>query len=793
MSQILESRRISIIYLVEIGLLNGGPTLYFSDRNVVAGGINYENYVEAVDGITEEVKRSDSTFLNPSISIKFRNKRFLTHDYLIEIGDSYPFDGADCTIKELRYIDSPEASEILTVYDAAGLAYTLTPTDGELTILQSDGSPAGLQLQLYGADLHKYDGTPAIWPFTADITTILAGHLDQPEGIDLAGFTCKVSSVITHIDRTWKQEIIDLDTWPDAWEDVGKIEPMIVGSEVLVPALRVDWGARTTLADSIDATQTTGIELSIYERFPTSGSIYIDSEEISFTGRSSGVLSGVTRAANSTVATSHATGATVWEKKSQYDSLLAGHQLKTVGAIYAEIQGELLRVSSGVSAVYSGGKHLLRATSQIATEAISDSLSVNTSDKASIKMNNTNGAVVIDESPGYDYLSFNTAAPAGTLTDVEIEISWQLAAPTLPTGAEYWLLNVVDTHTSTSYTLARIDSGGITYYYSSPFIFAVDHWRYMGGEAREVTVRLDYYNWVGGAVLNAHFSQAIQRCTRTIAITKGGGVVGTYMVDRFHALASGHADPDGSYGGVGTLIERPDHEIKRFLIMECGRSVDEIDADSFDAAGTFYASAIAGGYKFAYRIGERIAPSAWLQRMAFECRSILQFRAGKWYLDPIPDVAPAAEKTIAAQAIAGKYGKFRFDHTPIADLANDITAKLKRNYSRLGSESDWLLTSKATDTTSQGKYGLRPLNPDLQLECVRLQLMGDDIAANVLLQRANPLLIVNFPILWEHFDLSGGSTFDIDNLLYNARKFFIESFRRSGKGQAEVRGLEWWT
>ena len=70
----------------------------------------------------------------------------------------------------------------------------------------------------------------------------------------------------------------------------------------------------TTLNGAItDAAATTGITLTDSSSFPSSGTSYvqIDSEEISYTGISSDVLSGVTRGVRNTTAATHADGATI--------------------------------------------------------------------------------------------------------------------------------------------------------------------------------------------------------------------------------------------------------------------------------------------------------------------------------------------------------------------------------------------------------------------------------------------------------------------------------------------------
>jgi hypothetical protein len=71
--------------------------------------------------------------------------------------------------------------------------------------------------------------------------------------------------------------------------------------------------AVTSLSGGINSSQTTGIQLNDATQFPTSGTnfIQIGSEEISYTGISSGVLSGVTRGVRNTTAASHSAGATI--------------------------------------------------------------------------------------------------------------------------------------------------------------------------------------------------------------------------------------------------------------------------------------------------------------------------------------------------------------------------------------------------------------------------------------------------------------------------------------------------
>jgi len=68
--------------------------------------------------------------------------------------------------------------------------------------------------------------------------------------------------------------------------------------------------AVTSLTNSINASQTTGIQLNDASQFPTSGTnfVQIGTEEISYTGITSGVLTGVTRGVRNTTAATHNAG-----------------------------------------------------------------------------------------------------------------------------------------------------------------------------------------------------------------------------------------------------------------------------------------------------------------------------------------------------------------------------------------------------------------------------------------------------------------------------------------------------
>jgi hypothetical protein len=843
--------RLEPVWLVEVELLNSGPTLYFSDRNVTVGGRRYENYLEGLSGSEER------------FDLRFRNDPFMSYGRLVEIGDEHPFEGAAVTVKEV-YLDPSTGSG------------------------QAGGQSEPVEL--------------------------FRGVLEEPRRIDLMGFACGVTPVDRAMDRKWSQPVINTSDYPFAHEDLGEVEPIVYGSQVLVPALRVDWGARTTLQVKATA-EAAGLVLSDASRFPSSGSVWVDNEKVSYAAKSGNALTGCSRAQDGTEATAHRAGADVVEARGQYDSLLASHELQGVGEVYAEVAGRLWRAASGVSAVLQGGKHLLRANDHVRLEAVEDATGVDNYYTPPVRKISRRALGLPFQWEGFAsgvfaaYLNF-PSAPAGlTLTNVRLRLHTYVSSFTAPDADVYFYLG--DTGGT---KICRVDSANnLHYYLDLPLEVSKSGWvtsqkiTKSGGFAPDTFITIydaeieadvvsDFggdpeggtversgtnlplqssqsltvnfpaappgtlkdvhaeYEWsviVNGnpsstvkfragseeicwvtasgivvpfcdyrflkshsgwatseqlSVVNSHpdvvftVKRAAERAISSAegsvsSAVKSGGLYGAHVVERFHALVEGYKDPDGSYGGAGGVIERPDRVMRHFLVEVLGIPPEEIDSASFDAAGASYASAISGGYALAFRIDRKIRPSELLLRMARECRSALRYRAGKWRLDYLPDSAPGAVKTISGGELAGpsagsESAKFTFLRTPLDELSNGLTARYRRNYSRLGRDSEWDGTATASDSASQAKYGAYPGAVDFEL--IRDQAMASHVLSHMLLEGGEPRLTVEFQVFWEYFDLAPGDTIEIDSPLYGGRKFLVEDVTRLGKARARVRAREWW-
>lgn len=142
---------------------------------------------------------------------------------------------------------------------------------------------------------------------------------------------------------------INRDDYPGADPDaVGRTASIIYGSVEGLFCPAVSAGAATTLSADVDAAQTTGISLSMAPTetpFPGSGTLQVGREKIAYTGMTANTLTGVTRGASGTTASPHRKGDTMYEVRSSYEYLVAGHPVKSIGEVY--VGG--VRVESGVT------------------------------------------------------------------------------------------------------------------------------------------------------------------------------------------------------------------------------------------------------------------------------------------------------------------------------------------------------------------------------------------------------------------------------------------------------------
>ncbi|MDO8282704.1 MAG: hypothetical protein Q7U10_08830 [Thermodesulfovibrionia bacterium] len=765
--QAIANGKLYSAYLLDITLQGtGAPTLHISDRTITVSGVTYQNYLKDLSGLGEEIDRANSEGRNADITLVFKNKPYLTYNFFIQIGSTYPFEGALITIKEILIND-----------------------------LNVPGEPI----------------------------TIHMGVLDEAQDVDTLSFTYQASSLWKLKDEQFKQALITAAVYPGADpDDINKPANIGYGSLQQVKCHAVAAGAVDNLTANITASSPGNIGtlvLSDASKYPASGAFTIqtESEQIRIASRSGNTLtlaSSGARGYNSTTAAAHDKGMAVFEVKTEYIYLIKNHPVKAIGNVYVD----KIRQLTGYTA-YTGqsgdelsgyeGKAVIKFTVKpVVQKQVNLGVDV-TNPTHGHQFNgasqNQNASTLV--SPAYGCSDLGGSLTQN-ITFVSLATAYQGNSATVGFTVSYNNCGIPD--------YCEVKIGGITVFKRVNGSTTINlgtsvslEMAYSGGSKDLIPV---YINESSGYNPNPHTQSGIKcqinsasrvaifnDASSSTAQNTSASLTGNSSADTVIGT-SVNADVDcwkddafGTYTGTANaLIERPDHVFKHFLDVYFGYALTDIDTASFAAAGALYASAISGGYKFAFCINKEIrsAKQEILENLASQCRSTLVEEGGKWYLDYIPDTAPTEDKTIKASELVGEYAKFLFHKTARVDIENDLTAKFGENYGKLSyDESEWQGTATASDSTSQGKYGIKPTN--YIFNAIRSQAMADHVLAFKLLQKKNPLWLIDATLFWQHYDLERGDTIAIENTLNNGMNFFLEWVGRSRKGFVEIKGKEW--
>lgn len=211
----------------------------------------------------------------------------------------------------------------------------------------------------------------------SDREQVFAGVISDPILITLEKATFSVSGIEAQ-KNAMVGELLTADEYAGADPDaIGKMKPIVYGSVSGHVCQPVDVGGISTAVDYV-VSMDTSIELTNAAFFPSSGTVRMDREEITYTGKTGNTLTGCTRGANSTPATGHDIGTQVIEIQAEYEYLVADHPVQSIGDVY--IDG--VRIVSGFTKVLSeGGAAFLRFDARPyfeheASLTIADSLTV---------------------------------------------------------------------------------------------------------------------------------------------------------------------------------------------------------------------------------------------------------------------------------------------------------------------------------------------------------------------------------------------------------------------------------
>lgn len=447
--------------------------------------------------------------------------------YLAEVGLKYDYGNTGTLRDFLPYLDS--VSNLVASMRHLPDVDQADGWDRRIDVrLRNDFYPGGLATSNAGRFIEELRGpsrTRRLIGAAVEVSELLIDTWSEPAApLDLSAFTGAEHTIrfrgvverlgpvsIDSIGLACVTETPQATNWPSALDPIGtppdflgRRLPWVYG-RTFVACVPIDVGATSSLAGALATTG--GVELTDASRFPSSGTttIQIGKEQITYTGKSGNTLTGVTRAANSTVAVAHAAGEAVIEVQTANKWALAGHPLDASAGMNAlfvrnPFNSEIVRVRGALLPTVTPYDRSSVAGHDCATfaftntqlKALLDELSASSRVTQQPVVSHPTSATLLDDHPtsgdsnlrdsnfGTSVLYTTTApahlsdtvtfsAPSGTITrqvikvngwsvSQDIDISCGGSIGVIPAGNSQSTYEFVTTNTSNSVTVSIASS-----------------------------------------------------------------------------------------------------------------------------------------------------------------------------------------------------------------------------------------------------------------------------------------------------------------------------------------------
>lgn len=595
-----------------------------------------------------------------------------------------------------------------------------------------------------------------------DGVNIFKGLIDNPESMDRAGVTLKISDVAVSFLKKWPHTIVNATDYAGADpDDIGKMLAQVWGSCKRVPFRAVDAGGVTTLGADLAAAATTVIATDT-TAFPASGTIQIDVEQITYTGKTATSFTGCTRGAGATTDVAHDLGANIAEIQSSYFYIL-GHAVKAINAVYVS---DILQPAALYTAYtgQTGDQHgtygalavIEFTTLPVIEKQVNVTVGLGTTAVDLIDLVTDANTLVGDD------VSALTATPAAGSAEYTL----------YPSGTTNngWLnpANIIDgngnTYGDNDHVTDRVQ---MDFTEPSPGPGTCVSQRFYaicsgaaGGETvkvdknngatnlttwtmtttpSEYNVDVNSTNWItniefddpSAAGVRIHHAWKIIKYTPTVtmggqvvlsgdpALSKtndglsgtptltGNSVADTVIGSQVTADVDGYQDDaSGTYTGTpNALIERPDHILKHILIAILGLTSSDLDSTTYDESGTQYNT-----NSFALGVCLLDPPKAKdvIHEIAYQSKSLEFWEAGIHHLIYIAS-------TVTTDKV---FSGFRMDlnqlwieKTMRSEIENEFTGLYDRHWDKTGTDA-YRLEVTSTHAVSQAKpWGVLQGNP----------------------------------------------------------------------------------
>ncbi|WP_447983775.1 hypothetical protein [Nitrospira sp. Nam74] len=543
---------------------------------------------------------------------------------------------------------------------------------------------------------------------------------------------------------------VTLANWPKADpDDVSKMENVVYGFVQSIPCLAVDAGANSALSFDLTDSATVLYYSNSAAPFLSSGSVYVDSEEISYTGKTTetltgvvhGKLTGLTRGANGSTAAAHNKGVALVQVQASYKYLVAGHPMKSVSKVYVNDATGMPVLQPGANysvnlADVSGADGLTRTmitftvlpklTKQINVQVVdtigvndaigvSDTINGTINASADLGLQNTTTSLsqsfLVTNSGGADSdkLTLNFSAPSGSPT------KYAYAVGITVTGSVNNGAYVYAKHSSEKVVIATFLNG----------VWSTNGSFFLGTVSNSLVIGINTTIANGSVVISTCSRQVTGQGTftktgaasKTGAATKTGtvSVVGNSAADTVigglvTCEGEGYADDaSGTYTGTpNALIQLSRDVIRHFLMTYCALETRDV------VYSTNLAVKMGSTYTLNGVIQEPTSARRVAARMAFESGCWLKFQAGVAKLTFREATYSAGKLVTTHDLVFLQPGRqtVSTQRVPTDWIINQLDIRYKRDWGQSRSTSAYQACTRVENLSSQTRFGIKA-RPDL--------------------------------------------------------------------------------
>lgn len=511
---------------------------------------------------------------------------------------------------------------------------------------------------------------------------------------------------------------------------------------VYVDDVRQTKTASTTLNGAIGSSDTT-ITVASTTFLPSSGSVIIDSERISYTGTSGNDLTGCTRGENGTTAASHSDGADV----DAYDYMI-------------------LVDDSGQAKISFTARPIISKQVDI---SINDTIAVNdTTHSHSTSGNGTTSASVtgvtgFDSNPNRSYIADGNASTemtiGGTNNRVSGNIQHSIAGGTSGKTLVSFNVRVKCAFTTNgSYNNGWVKIEGKTFTQNelvAAYPGYVTKTVYNSNWANLTNMDVDLKTNSWGTV---NYLELYEVEVTSVTYSTSG----TVSPSASGVTKSGTVDIDGNSVAetvIGKVIscdligynkEKP-HEVIEHLLLNYGNGVSAGDLASSITSDPGYST----NYNIGVSLDQQNDLMTLCRQIAWQVRSRFFWDSGLAHLVLIPETSASSVKSLGKDDV--RINTLRMRWTRNRQIVNKISA----TYDYRQDKNTYVGVYEASDATSISTYGTRDQSRQFRLKHVRDNSVAQNVIDTYITKMKEPKRILEFETPLTNIELQRGDVFDM--------------------------------